>query len=363
MTRLKLSRWLAVLSLAIALASSTASVLEADTLNIGGTFHMDQLTGTVGADLAEVFTHDNENTWSLTLFGITQSYEVIDYDAGDADATELITQVHATSFDFGFVGPDADVLNEVISQQLTRSSLGGDLFLELSNLYNYTDFWPGNSFWDVGLLPVDDAAGVSFFARGNKANSAFPYAVGGAWFTAEGGGEGFPLVEPQTIRSQRTSIHDSRPESSGELVSTDDFVDLKLSILNLPGDYNGNGSVDAADYTAWRDAMTAGTSLLNDPTPGVDEDDFLFWRAHFGEALGSGAGAGQAAVPEPSSLALLSIGLPLLVWRNSRRAVTGRMRAGRRFVLTTVTRALAGNDVHSFYFRLPWSEKIDHVAQ
>jgi hypothetical protein len=308
MTRLKLSRWFAVLTLAIALASSIASVLEADTLNISGTFHMDQLTGTVGADLAEVFAHDNENTWSLTLFGITQSYEVIDYNAGDADATELITQVHATAFDFGFVGPDADVLNEVISQQLTRSSLGGDLFLKLSNLYNYTDFWPGNSFWDIGLLPLDDAAGVSFFARGYKAYSAFPYASGGAWFPTEGGGEGFPLIEPQTITSQETSIHDSRPGSSGELVSTIDFVDIEALILILSGDYNGNGAVDAADYVLWRKTLIDG------------QQGYGTWRANFRQTAGSGATLPSVeplspGVPEPASALMFLIGVLVMCFR------------------------------------------------
>jgi hypothetical protein len=38
--------------------------------------------------------------------------------------------------------------------------------------------------------------------------------------------------------------------------------------------------------------------LPNDPTPGVvDESDFLYWRAHFGESLGAGSGA--AASQEP----------------------------------------------------------------
>ena len=77
--------------------------------------------------------------------------------------------------------------------------------------------------------------------------------------------------------------------------------------VTLLGDYNENDVVDAADYTVWRDALTAGsTSLTNDPTPGaVDESDFAYWRAHFGETLGSGSGsAASAAVPEPSGLAL-----------------------------------------------------------
>jgi len=73
----------------------------------------------------------------------------------------------------------------------------------------------------------------------------------------------------------------------------------------LLGDYNQNNVIDAADYTTWRDTLTAGGSVLpNDPTPGVvDESDFLYWRAHFGQSLGAGAGAGQrqaAGESEPS---------------------------------------------------------------
>jgi hypothetical protein len=78
----------------------------------------------------------------------------------------------------------------------------------------------------------------------------------------------------------------------------------------LPGDYNGNSVIDAADYTAWRDALTAGaTELLNDSTPGViDESDFTYWRSHFGETFGSGAGAAvSSAVPEPATTSLLAV--------------------------------------------------------
>jgi len=92
-----------------------------------------------------------------------------------------------------------------------------------------------------------------------------------------------------------------------------------MASLGLPGDYNGDGSINAADYTVWRDALTAAESvLLNDPTPGtVDESDFFYWRAHFGESFGGGAAAGttKATVPEPTAfLRALSSWTVLLYW-------------------------------------------------
>jgi hypothetical protein len=94
------------------------------------------------------------------------------------------------------------------------------------------------------------------------------------------------------------------------------LYELTLSVASvapmLLGDYNGDGTVNAADYSVWRDAMTeAETDLLNDPTPGlVDETDFAYWRAHFGETLGGGAGlpgaaSRLAAVPEPAAATLM----------------------------------------------------------
>ena len=74
--------------------------------------------------------------------------------------------------------------------------------------------------------------------------------------------------------------------------------------FGVPGDYNGNGTVDAADYVLWR----KGGPLLNEvDTPGtVNAADYTAWRARFGNAAGSGAGVGvNAAVPEPTTLVLL----------------------------------------------------------
>jgi glucose/arabinose dehydrogenase len=51
----------------------------------------------------------------------------------------------------------------------------------------------------------------------------------------------------------------------------------------LPGDYNNNGKVDAADYTVWRDHLGMEAVLPNDPTPGmIDPEDYDTWKDHFG---------------------------------------------------------------------------------
>ena len=74
----------------------------------------------------------------------------------------------------------------------------------------------------------------------------------------------------------------------------------------VPGDYNQDGRVNAADYTVWRNNLGRSTALPNDDTPGVAADDYARWKTHFGETAGSGAG-GVAAVPESATLVLLSL--------------------------------------------------------
>jgi Protein of unknown function (DUF3466) len=88
----------------------------------------------------------------------------------------------------------------------------------------------------------------------------------------------------------------------------------------LPGDYNQNGVVDAADYVLWRKNLGSGTSLPNDDTPGVGPDDYTRWRTHFGQTAGNGAGSSSnAAVPEPLTWVMLLTGMLSIFFR--RRAV------------------------------------------
>lgn len=77
----------------------------------------------------------------------------------------------------------------------------------------------------------------------------------------------------------------------------------------LAGDFNGDGMVNAADYTVWRDNDgAADESALNgagDGMNGVDSGDYSLWVAQYGQASVT-----TVAIPEPTS-ALLSASLAI----------------------------------------------------
>jgi hypothetical protein len=88
-------------------------------------------------------------------------------------------------------------------------------------------------------------------------------------------------------------------------------LDIGFGPAGVAGDYNNDGTVDAADYTVWRDHLGQTFTLpnrnpaLNGP---IGQDDYTYWKTKFGTG-GPGAGSlGSGAVPEPSSFALLVIG-------------------------------------------------------
>jgi hypothetical protein len=96
------------------------------------------------------------------------------------------------------------------------------------------------------------------------------------------------------------------------ITGADDNVQLyQLSLsASLPGDYNRNGTVDAADYALWR--KTLNQTGLNLPADGngnnvVDGGDLTVWRTNFGNSAAGGGGSGlvEAAIPEPAGGVIL----------------------------------------------------------
>jgi hypothetical protein len=87
----------------------------------------------------------------------------------------------------------------------------------------------------------------------------------------------------------------------GQIAFSASFTDgrsgvfVSNAVAQLPGDFNHDSTVDAADYVMWRKT-------------GGSPDDYNIWRNNFGEPSGGGSSAGgSATVPEPATLAMLSV--------------------------------------------------------
>jgi hypothetical protein len=91
--------------------------------------------------------------------------------------------------------------------------------------------------------------------------------------------------------------------------------DLPLAKL-APGDFNGDGTVNSADYVVWRDALGSTIKLAADSSGNnvVDAADYAVWKAHFGETMGavSANAAPPSMVPEPSMAMLLLMALSFM---------------------------------------------------
>src|SRR5690606_31091786 len=84
-----------------------------------------------------------------------------------------------------------------------------------------------------------------------------------------------------------------------------------VSSTAIAGDFNGDGQVDAADYTVWRNNLGSTTNLAADANGdgSVGPEDYTIWKSNFGNPAGAGAAALATAanVPEPSTWALLGL--------------------------------------------------------
>jgi hypothetical protein len=97
----------------------------------------------------------------------------------------------------------------------------------------------------------------------------------------------------------------------------------------MPGDYNGDDAVDAADYAAWRTTIgqnvAQGTRADGNGDGRIGSADYDVWRANFGKTS-PGSGSIIFAVPEPASLAQAALAIWLLAaragsrWRDSKRS-------------------------------------------
>lgn len=168
--------------------------------------------------------------------------------------------------------------------------------------------------FEAGILYLADS-----FASLGSAIIGVAESVGTAVYAFDAA-TGLPLT---TFGAQHPRIDGFNPPSNriaviGEtlllgtpnLVDGDTFLAIDVS-LDMAGDFNDDGVVDAADYTMWRDA--AAVFAPYDPIDPahdsnndgrIDALDYNVWVHTFGDT-----NALSATVPEPAAVALAAVGL------------------------------------------------------
>jgi hypothetical protein len=118
---------------------------------------------------------------------------------------------------------------------------------------------------------------------------------------------GFPLTHDPLIT---WGNHDQAIANIGTM----EFNQIKFEIgpFQTPGDYDGNGTVNAADYTRWKNNFGSTSTLSADGNGDrvVNAADYVYWR----DRVASG-GAAAVAIPEPTAFTLLSLGGTVLAFR------------------------------------------------
>jgi hypothetical protein len=85
----------------------------------------------------------------------------------------------------------------------------------------------------------------------------------------------------------------------------------------VPGDYNANGAVDAADYVLWRNGGPLANEVADIGV--VSGADYTEWKARFGNT--SGIGSGVSAVPEPAGFLLVLASAAHVLGLRKRRSI------------------------------------------
>jgi len=162
---------------------------------------------------------------------------------------------------------------------------------------------PGDTF--LSASSTDNRTGIIYAARRpdgeialmiinpNTTTQDIPVTISGDSF-ADSGTQYLTSLTADPVQSTVSGL-------GNEFIATLPARSIMTLVLapRLPGDFNGDNVVNAADYTVWRNGLGSTYTL----------DDYDDWKTHFGETLPGGGSAAAASVPEPATWLLCLGGL------------------------------------------------------
>ena len=136
-------------------------------------------------------------------------------------------------------------------------------------------------------------------------------------------GESFDLLDFNPAQTTGTFAAIQLPAlATGLMWNASQLYTTGTISVNLLGDYNSNGVVDAADYVLYRHTLgQTGTAPAADGNANgvIDAGDFDTWRTNFGHTNPASGSLAGSAVPEPSTFLLMLFAATAGSFRSARR--------------------------------------------
>jgi glucose/arabinose dehydrogenase len=270
--------------------------------------------------LGEIWAYGLRNPWRASFDRVTGDLwigdvgqgtrEEIDFQPGDSDGGEnygwrLREGNIATPNSVGgpeppgYVGPVYDYLSNGVGPFGGNSVVGGYVYRgpdpEVDGRYFFGDT-VNNHIW-------------SFYRDGDDEGTAVDQLLNLD-----------TLLTPDV--GSRSTITSFGEDSYGNLyvVARGGDIFRIVTDATMPGDFNGDRLVDAADYEVWKQDFGSSDSLDADGNGDgvVDLADYTVWRDNLGAEFGSFAAVETSQIPEPNTLAACGI-LVGLIWLYGQR--------------------------------------------
>ena len=232
---------------------------------------------------------------------------------------------------FAFQGAVVTVAGGTIGD-FANASVGSEINVALGSVGNFFEATNGGTLnlrgGSLGLFAEVDAGGVLNISGGSIGQAIRVEPNGavnllGTSFLLDGSPLDLELGEPLTIDTRESAnltgeLADGSPINftlNPTLGPAQDYFDpnstLTVTLVEpvLPGDLNGDATVSAADYAAWRNSIGAEGGQSPNDTVGATVGRGLYnvFKSRFGESNAPSDIGAAISVPEPPAMLLIAV--------------------------------------------------------